>query len=130
MAKEIERKFLVRGPVWRSGTYTHDEGGPVSKFVEGEGLAGGPSLKIDHDRNHAAWTRRRGHRIKELFGAVHESAIGTKRTYRVALHMSAFGGKADVCNSASLSGFEVVTAQLTCHKYSPAKTSVQRSVSV
>jgi len=24
------------------------------------------------------------------------SAIGTKRTYRVALHMSAFGGKADI----------------------------------
>ena len=24
------------------------------------------------------------------------SAIGTKRTYRVALHMSAFGGKADM----------------------------------
>ncbi|MGA7115050.1 MAG: hypothetical protein WBY77_21780 [Pseudolabrys sp.] len=41
MAKEIERNFLVRGDVWRSGTYTHDEGGTVSKFVEGEGLAGG-----------------------------------------------------------------------------------------
>ena len=27
-----------------------------------------------------------------LFAAVHESAIGTKRTYRVAPHMSAFGG--------------------------------------
>ena len=24
------------------------------------------------------------------------SAIGTKQTYRVALHMSAFGGKADI----------------------------------
>jgi hypothetical protein len=24
------------------------------------------------------------------------SAIGTKRIYRVALHMSAFGGKADI----------------------------------
>ena len=24
------------------------------------------------------------------------STIGTKRTYRVALHMSAFGGKADI----------------------------------
>jgi hypothetical protein len=31
-----------------------------------------------------------------LFAAVHESAFGTKRTYRVALHMSAFGGKADI----------------------------------
>ena len=27
--------------------------------------------------------------------AVHESAIGTKRTFARALHMSAFGGKAD-----------------------------------
>ena len=25
-------------------------------------------------------------------------AIGTKRTYRVAPHMSAFGGKADIAN--------------------------------
>ena len=31
-----------------------------------------------------------------LFAAVHKSAIGTKRTSLVALHMSAFGGKADV----------------------------------
>jgi hypothetical protein len=30
------------------------------------------------------------------FAAVHESAIGTKQTSRVALHMSAFGGKADI----------------------------------
>ena len=27
---------------------------------------------------------------------MHESAIGTKRTYRVELHMSAIGGKADM----------------------------------
>ena len=31
-----------------------------------------------------------------LFVAVHESAIGTKRTWAGALHMSAFGGKADM----------------------------------
>ena len=31
-----------------------------------------------------------------LFAALHEFAYGTKRTYRVALHMSAFGGKADM----------------------------------
>ena len=30
-----------------------------------------------------------------LFAAVHESAIGTKRTWTCALHMSAIGGKAD-----------------------------------
>ena len=30
------------------------------------------------------------------------SAIGTKRTYRVALHMSAFGGKADIDGSHTL----------------------------
>ena len=31
-----------------------------------------------------------------FFAALHESAIGTKRTYRVAPHMSAFGGRADM----------------------------------
>jgi hypothetical protein len=31
-----------------------------------------------------------------LVAALHESAFGTKRTYRVAPHMSAFGGKADI----------------------------------
>ena len=31
-----------------------------------------------------------------LFAAVHESAIGTKRTLPGALHMSAFRGKADI----------------------------------
>ena len=31
-----------------------------------------------------------------LFAALHESAFGTKRTFRVAPHMSAFGGKADI----------------------------------
>ena len=31
-----------------------------------------------------------------LFAAVHEFAIGTKRTSLVAPHMSAFGGKADM----------------------------------
>jgi hypothetical protein len=35
-----------------------------------------------------------------LFAAVHESAIGTKRTYRVALHMSAIGGKADMARTS------------------------------
>jgi hypothetical protein len=31
-----------------------------------------------------------------LFAAVHESAIGTKQTFVLALHMSAFGGKANI----------------------------------
>ena len=31
-----------------------------------------------------------------LFVALHESAYGTKRTSGIALHMSAFGGKADM----------------------------------
>ena len=39
----------------------------------------------------AACPRRRGDRIKRRM-----SAIGTKRTSLVALHMSAFGGKADM----------------------------------
>ena len=34
--------------------------------------------------------------MKMLFAAMHEFAIGTKRTYRVALQMSAIGGKADM----------------------------------
>src|SRR5262245_25157028 len=45
-------------------------------------------------RNDTAWPafgRRRGDRIK---GAM--SAIGLKRTWTSALHMSAFGGKADM----------------------------------
>jgi len=31
-----------------------------------------------------------------LFAALHESAFGPKRTWCLALHMSAFGGKADI----------------------------------
>jgi hypothetical protein len=31
-----------------------------------------------------------------LFAAVHESAFGTKRTYRAKFAMSAFGGKAEI----------------------------------
>jgi hypothetical protein len=34
-----------------------------------------------------------------LFAALHESAIGTKRTSLVAPHMSAFGGKADMAST-------------------------------
>jgi hypothetical protein len=37
-----------------------------------------------------------------LFAAVHESAIGTKRTSAYALHMSAFGGKADNWRTVSV----------------------------
>jgi hypothetical protein len=44
------------------------------------------------------------------------SAIGTKRTYRVALHMSAFGGKADIGpGSASTLNRESVTAERLWH---------------
>ena len=49
-----------------------------------------------HGAADTARTRGRGDRITMLFAALHESAYGTKRTYRVALHMSAFGGKADM----------------------------------
>ena len=34
------------------------------------------------------------------------SAIGTKRTYLVALHMSAFGGKADMTFCAAMSAYD------------------------
>jgi len=39
---------------------------------------------------------RRGDRIAMFDAAVHESAIGTKRTSRDWVPMSAFGGKADI----------------------------------
>ena len=35
-----------------------------------------------------------------LIAALHESAIGTKRTSPSALHMSAFGGKADIAQGS------------------------------
>ena len=44
----------------------------------------------------AARPRRRDHRIVIVFGAVHPSALGTKRTSVFAVHMSAFGSKADI----------------------------------
>src|SRR5262249_46239707 len=46
-------------------------------------------------------SRRRSDRITAFFVAPHESAVGPKRTWPTALHMSAFGGKADitVCGS-------------------------------
>jgi len=40
-----------------------------------------------------------------MFGALHESGCGPKQTWASALHMSAFGGKADVplgCNCLRL----------------------------
>ena len=40
--------------------------------------------------------RRRGDRIAMFYAAVHESAFGTKRTFRGVVPMSAFGGKADI----------------------------------
>ena len=34
--------------------------------------------------------------MKRWFAAVHESAIGSKRTFRLRRGMSAIGGKADI----------------------------------
>ena len=39
---------------------------------------------------------RRGDRIETPFAAVHESAIGTKRTFQVVWRVSVVGGKADI----------------------------------
>jgi hypothetical protein len=39
---------------------------------------------------------RRGDQMRRPFAAVHESAIGTKRTSKRRPAMSAFGGKADI----------------------------------
>jgi hypothetical protein len=40
--------------------------------------------------------RRYGDKIAIIFAALHESAIGPKRTSLAAPHMSAFGGEADI----------------------------------
>src|SRR5207342_3058355 len=45
----------------------------------------------DQHSEHAHRARGRGDRVKRLM-----SAIGTKRTFDIALHMSAFVGKADM----------------------------------
>jgi SH3-like domain-containing protein len=39
-------------------------------------------------------------RADRLIAAVHESAIGTKRTFLIASAMSAFGGKADMVRAS------------------------------
>jgi hypothetical protein len=44
-----------------------------------------------------------------LFAAMHESAIGTKRTCARALQMSAFGGKADIAFECVCGGPAVAT---------------------
>jgi hypothetical protein len=51
--------------------------------------------RIEH-RARIAAPRQRGDRIKCWFVAVHESAIGPKRTLRPHLRMSAIGGEADI----------------------------------
>src|SRR5262245_4046145 len=56
------------------------------------------------DQPHTVLTarpRRRGDRIAILFAALHESAVGPKRTSATALHVSAFGGKADMAQMGS-----------------------------
>jgi CYTH domain-containing protein len=74
MAKEIERKFLVKGDAWRS-------------FAKGTTYRQG---YLNSAKERTVRVRSlRGHRIEELFAAVHESAFGTKQTSPSALHMSA-----------------------------------------
>ena len=53
------------------------------------------------------------------------SAIGTKRTYRVALHMSAFGGKADISNRR-----KIELARVTGELHSAAYPMLTRTVPV
>ena len=45
---------------------------------------------------------------------MHESASGTKRTLRVALHMSAFGGKADMTVCGNPLSRSLFGAKRTC----------------
>ena len=49
---------------------------------------------VIHIRGHTTGQLRQSLLLFQTTGAM--SAIGTKRTYRVAAHMSAFGGKADI----------------------------------
>jgi hypothetical protein len=50
-----------------------------------------------------------------VFAAVHESAFGPKRTSVIALHMSAFGGKADIDAAITLGvvGLILIAADAT-----------------
>jgi hypothetical protein len=62
--------------------------------------AGQTGATTDHFELHPtpqAMSASEGDRMTWLFiAAVHESAIGTKRTFQHAPSMSAFGGKADM----------------------------------
>jgi hypothetical protein len=49
--------------------------------------------------DHFARRCGRGDRIAAVFAALHMSAIGTKRTFRDCVPMSAFGGKADIAQT-------------------------------
>jgi putative ABC transport system substrate-binding protein len=93
------RRAAKRGRLYRS----HPQG---RKAVQSSGT-GTDQVRTGHqpeDRQSArprragvrACARRRGDRIAVLFTALHESAIGTKRTWASAPHMSALGGKADI----------------------------------
>src|SRR5215475_5998290 len=65
----------------------------------------------------ACATERTGSCIGLDFVALHESAYGPKRTWTSALHMSAFGGKADIHLGGSTD-----EVRLSCH----ADTSAAR----
>ena len=56
--------------------------------------------------------RRRGDRIAMFYAAVHESAIGTKRTFRQCFTMSAFGGKADIAGAKFLAAETAMGASI------------------
>src|SRR5215475_9318608 len=58
--------------------------------------AGKQAISVRRHRRMDARQCRRGDRNKMLFAAVHESATGPKQTLAFALHMSAFGCKADI----------------------------------
>ena len=72
---------------------------------------------------------RRGDRITILFAALHESAIGPKRTSLAAAHMSAFGGRADMAVGGNTLSRSLLGVKRTCcfaahmSAYDPKRTS-------
>ena len=99
----LRRPVPARGRLCRSHPQGREAGRPAGAGADQVRTGDQPQDRQGarpHRSAVAARPRRRGDRIN---GAM--SAIGTKRTCQVALHMSAFGGKADM-RSLQMSAFD------------------------
>ena len=108
----VEAGGLVRSQLLRSLSplhriYRQDPQGRQACASAGRAAdparSGGQHEGRGGDRAQRRGACRQGNRVTvqphTAFAALHESAIGTYRTYRVAPHMSAFGGKADIART-------------------------------